>query len=196
MRAPGFDYSTEASDPGDIRLSPEKLQEFHPDLYEVKKIMGLFNGFTRDQKSWQGLFTEQMLFGDSRAAIVLSVSPLLVSAYTDELDTAVVLRYPSELVARYELEPGDRLLAVNAYEPGDEVVGDLTEGADATGQYSNFSPLIAEFLSEDYGRIEYRKSQIETDEWERAERMGREYLERNGGKARDGSPRSAEVPIR
>lgn len=196
MRAPGFDHNSQASDPGDIHLSLDKLKEFHPDLFEVHKIMGLFNGFTRDQKSWHNLFTEQMLFGDSRAAVVLSVSPLLVAAYTDELDTAVVLRYPGELVARYELEAGDRLLAVNAYDPGDEIAGDLVEGPDTLGQYSNFSPLIAEFLSEDYGRIEYRKSQIDEDEWQRVERMGREYLERNDGKARDGSPRTAEVPVK
>ena len=196
MKAPGLDYSTQASDPGDIRLSHDKLKEFHPDLYETQKIMGLFNGLTREQKSWQAHFAEQMLYGDSRAAVVLSTSPLLVAAYTDELDCSVVLRFPAELVERYSLEAGDHLLTVNAYEEATSIVGDLSEGPETTGQYCNFSPLITEFLSDDYGRIEYRKSTIDAAEWERAERMGREYLERNGGNVRDGSPRSAEVPIK
>lgn len=196
MKAPGLDHSTQASDPGDIHLSHDKLKEFHPDLYETKKIMGLFNGLTREQKSWQAHFSEQLLYGDSRAAVVLSTSPLLVAAYTDELDCSVVLRFPANLVERYSLETGDHLLTVNAYEEGASIVGDLSEGPETTGQYCNFSPLIAEFLSEDYGRIEYRKSTIDAAEWDRAERMGREYLERNGGNVRDGSPRSAEIPIK
>ena len=40
MKAPGLDYGTQASDPGDIHLSHDKLKEFHPDLYETQKIMG------------------------------------------------------------------------------------------------------------------------------------------------------------
>ena len=47
---------------------------------------------------------EQLLHGDSRAAVVVSVDPLLlVAAYTDELDCVALLRFPdSEFVEEYD----------------------------------------------------------------------------------------------
>ena len=38
-----------------------------------------------------------------RAAVVIAVKPLLIAAYTDELDCIAMLHFPEELAAEYAL---------------------------------------------------------------------------------------------
>src|SRR3954468_3482461 len=47
--------------------------------------------------------------GDGRAAVVVSTEPLIVAAYTDAFDAAVLFRFDPSVVGR-ELRLGDRLL--------------------------------------------------------------------------------------
>jgi hypothetical protein len=68
------------------------------------------------------------------------------------------------------------------------VAPDLELGELASGHWGNFGPVIADFLTDDHARLAQRKAEIEEEEWRRAEERGREYMERNGGKTRDGRP--------
>ena len=98
---------------------------------------------------------KHLQFGDSRAAVVVSVSPLLVAAYSDERDCVVMLKFPEELVATYRLKPGSRLITVNTYMQGPKrPVADLIEGPLSRGNWHNVIPMIADFLSDDTGTIE------------------------------------------
>src|SRR5258708_34960921 len=92
---------------------------------------------------------EHLRLGDSRAAVAVRGSPMLVAAYTDELDCVAVLEFPSKFVKRFALEQGSRLLTVNTYTALPSVAPDLFAGSGSLDRWQNFYPLIAEFLSDD-----------------------------------------------
>lgn len=129
-----------------------------------------------------------MLYGDSRAALVMSIEPLLVAAYTDELDCIAMLSFPNNLVTEYGLECGTRLLTVNLYARVGAHASDLVNGPASSHRYTNFTPLIAEFVSNDHTRIEERKRNIEETEWQRALEYGQVHLSNHYGQFRNGLP--------
>jgi len=126
--------------------------------------------------------------------MVVSTNPLLVAAYTDEMDCIALLQFPDALVPQYHLTVGQRLLTVNLYAFGQVLVRDLEHGPASYHRYTNFRPYIAEFLSDDLTRIETRKTQISEAEWVRTSRCAQDYLAKHGKKARDGRPMYCETP--
>src|SRR5262249_13829871 len=96
-----LDDSTSASDPGGVSVSHKKLRLLRPDLYGLRGLVhrvrsGLGYGFPQ-----RVYIEEQLQHGDSRAAVVVLTKPLLVAAYTDELDCVALLRFPEYLVEDY-----------------------------------------------------------------------------------------------
>jgi Fe-S cluster assembly iron-binding protein IscA len=134
------------------------------------------------------MLDEHLQLGDSRAACVILTDPLLVAAYTDELDCVALLKFSAGLVAEHNLKSGDRLLTVNTYSRDQQIAPDLQAGPLQSGRYSNFYPVIAEFVSDDVMRITERKAEIGEDEWARCETMGRESLRKGPDGWRNGSP--------
>ena len=124
----------------------------------------------------------------------MSVSPLQVAAYTDELDCVVMLRYPDWLVDEHDLKVGSRLLVVFTYPDEEKLARDLTPGDRDTGRYRNACPQIAEFLSDDHGAIESRKREIAKEEWRRCAALANAYRVRHGDQARDGTPMMTSLP--
>lgn len=185
-----------ASNPGGVRLSHDQVRLFHPDLYRRNPLFALLGRPSPLQSFWQTRFEEHLMHGDSRAALVVATRPLLVAAYTDELDCVAVLAYPERLVSELSLEVGKRLLTVNLYQPGQQPVADLERGPGAYDRNCNFSPLIAEFVSSDVERIEARKSEIDEAEWERTRQLAEAYLAKTNGKVRDGNPMNCGSPAR
>lgn len=182
------DDSTKPSHPANLRLAPSRLFPWRADSL-VNRIAALV---IRDD--FAAKLDEHLRLGDSRAALVVGVSPLLVAAYTDELDCVAMLRYPPEFVGTFQLREGSRLLTVNTYFKEPRIAADLVPGPAAHDEWTNVYPVIAEFLSEDAGRIERRKSEIDESEWERCALLAREYLRLHPGVARDGSPYTAFRP--
>jgi hypothetical protein len=184
-----IDDNSFASDPGGIRLSHEKMCSFHPELYQYQGWCNrIQRKFTKSQKFWQTRHREHLQTGDSRAALVVSINPLLIAAYTDEFDCIAMLQFSQQLLSKYDLAVGKRLLTVNIYQPKGSLANDLEHGSASFRRYFNFSPLIAEFLSFDYDRIEQRKAEISENEWKRTLELAQTYLDRHGTQARDGSP--------
>ncbi len=180
--------TTMASDPGSLTLSDEKLRILRPDLYGVEGMwhsVKILLGKAWDQK---GQVAKQLKTGDSRAAMVVSVNPLVVAAYTDEMDCVVLLKFPSELVNQYGLKEGARLLTVNFYDGDPGMACDLYPGPKNTKRWTNFGPLIADFLTDDQQRLTMRKKQISDSEWQRTWAMGQDYLKRHSNQIRDGRP--------
>jgi Fe-S cluster assembly iron-binding protein IscA len=182
-----------ASDPGGLMLSEAKLRTLHPELFagERRGLLRWVMGNRPDpgvQEISEAL-TEHLNRGDSRAAVVVSVAPLVVAAYTDELDCVALLRFPDALVAEHRLRVGSRLLTVNMYAPRakEAVAADLVPGPKDTGQFANYVPLIADFLATDPGRAARRKQSIDEEEWQRTEDMGTQRLGQ-GVTPRDGRP--------
>ena len=187
---------TNASDPGMIELSDTKLRLLRPDLYGLHGLWRFLRWRLTSWFSWDERLhiKNQLMYGDSRAAVVVSTFPLMVAAYTDELDCVAILNFPDIVAEKYNLTEKSILLTVNYYMPGDEYASDLIPGPKNTETWANFHPLIAEFLTDDYARVKARKSQISREEWERTYRMGKEYLKLRPWTARDGSPIASSVP--
>lgn len=183
-----LDNRTYASDPGHITLSDDKLRELRPDLHDRGCCFILSRAF--DHYSEQFYIREHLHYGDSRAAVVVSTSPLLVAAYTDELDCVAILRFPDHFCLNYSLRSGSRLLTVNTYKtpecsPSDK---DLIPGPHMIPRWVGFNPIIADFLTDDQSRLATRKMEISEAEWQRAQEMGNEYVELRPGVWREGRP--------
>lgn len=189
-----LDDTTSATDPGQITLSHDKLRGLRPDLYGIGGIWKSICAFFRI--GWpQRIYIEQQLqCGDSRAAVVVSTKPLLIAAYTDELDCIAMLRFPDDLTHQHRLSVGTRLLTVNCYGNPPRYDPDLILGPKLIRRWTGFHPLIAEFLTDDYDRVQTRKKQIAEDEWQRAQAMGMEYTKLRPGVARDGRPVYSSIP--
>lgn len=189
-----LDDRTAASHPGGFRLSLAKLKILQPELFGPFAWFGWYldDGKLRNRRTfWLTRIEEHLLNGDSRAAVVVATYPLLVAAYTDEIDCVALLRFHDRFVSEYNLERGSRLITVNTYDYGDgssyEI--DLNPGPKASERYyQNFMPLIADFFTDDLDRLNKRKAKISEEEWRRAEDMGQSYLRENYAPARDGRP--------
>ena len=164
------DDSTKPSDPGNVTLARSRLTPWRADSL-FNRIAGRLIG-----DEFAAMVDEHLLLGDSRAAVVASVSRLLVAAYTDELDCIVMLGFPQEFVLRFDLRVGTRLLTVNTYMKQPSIAPDLIPGPGAVGEWQNVNPLIADFLSEDADRIAARKAEIDGAEWQRCALLAREYF--------------------
>ncbi len=177
QRTRTLDDSTRASDPGQIAVCHEKLRKLRPDLYGFsgfcKSLLGMLSGEGPDRV----YIEEQLRCGDSRAAVVMSTAPLLVAAYTDELDCVAILRFPGELVQQYRLAIGMKLLTVNCYRRTAAYDADLICGPNMIQNWTGFHPLIADFLTDDHVRLTARKRGIPETEWRRAFAMGKQYIE-------------------
>jgi hypothetical protein len=186
------DDRTAATDPGRIRLSQERFHRLEP------LAVGLPTELARrfaTRAEFERMLDEHMQLGDSRAACVLSIEPLLVAAYTDELDCVALLRFPAWLVEEHDLKFGRRLLTVNTYMRGQRIAPDLAAGPRQLGQWVNFYPVIAEFVSDDVRRIAERKAAITEEEWKRCALMGNESLRSFPNRWRDGSPFRSGQPV-
>jgi hypothetical protein len=184
------DDSAAASDPGRVRLSRNRLHQLFP-LGWLDSLLCRISGRLR---RFEEMLDEHLQRGDSRAALVVSTAPLLIAAYTDELDCVAILRYPDELVRTHQLSVGSRLLTVNTYCGGDRIAWDLEPGPKNQHRWVNFYPVIADFLSDDRERIQRRKAEILEEEWVRCRGMGNFYLHTRPGYSRDGSPHFSMVP--
>jgi hypothetical protein len=189
---------SKASDPGLIKISYSKLKRLCPENFASGiDPLDWLDQVAGERAIQNFLVADQLIHGDSRAAVVMSVFPLLVAAYTQELDCIVMLRFPDELVGEYGLKVRSRLLTVNRYHRDWRSASDIEEGRLSYNRYSNFQPFIADFLSDDWDRLAARKASIIEDEWTRAWVMGGKYLAKFGDVARDGRPSdcSKEAPI-
>jgi hypothetical protein len=169
-----------ASHPGRVQLSRTALFALSPEFRD--------DAVATDGIAWH---LEQ---GDSRAAVVVSVAPLVVAAYTDELDAVALLTFPERLVADHGLKVGKKLLTVNLYASGQGTATDLVRGEAGDGTFRDFTPLIADFLTADPKRVTERKAKIDLREWQRTFSLGREAMSRARGRFRDGRPPNSGRP--
>lgn len=169
-----------ASDPGGVTIDPRRLRQLSPSLFGAGALLP-----TRALA--RKILSAHLWNGDSRAAVVLSVQPLLVAAYSDDFDAVVVLRFDRRPADSY-VQVGSRLLTVNTYQRGSTVARDIPRGSVVSPQWSNFHPVIADFVATDLARVERRKATISEPEWQRTWELGQDYLIKRPGQLRDGAP--------
>jgi hypothetical protein len=186
---------SKASDPGLVRLSHARLKCLCPESYAIGfDPIAWFDRLLGERACRIFLVKDQLVHGDSRAAVVMSVSPLVVAAYSEELDSIAMLRFPDEWVRELDLRVGSRLLTVNRYVSEGGLARDLEYGPLSRRLYTNFYPLVADLMSDDTERLRLRKAEISEDEWARTWVLGWRYLERHGTRARDGHPSLSATP--
>ncbi|MEW5849293.1 MAG: hypothetical protein AB2A00_10785 [Myxococcota bacterium] len=186
---------TVASDPVGISVSHRLLAMLEPELLDPPLLDRLIPSRIQRRQFWMTRIPEQLMHGDSRAALVVQRQPLLVAAYTDELDCVVQLRFPESFQPPMALEVGTRLLTVNVYaDINNGVAPDLTLGERHFRRYGNFTPYIADFLSASTSAIARRIASISEDEWERCSTLADAWRRKSGGRARDGRPTRSFIP--
>ncbi len=187
---------TFASHPGGLTLSRDKLLFLQPELRGLGGLRHKWQFFRTFYELPEAFVEEHLRHGDGRAAVVVSVSPLLVAAYTDELDCVALLHFPERLIEIFGLAVGTRLLTTNSYRQASSLDPDLLPGEYHHGRFTGFIPVIADFLTDDVPRLQWRKATIAEWEWGRAAAMGKNYLLQFSGVARDGRPYWSGVSAR
>lgn len=184
------DPNTQASSPGGLQLSLDRLRTLDP---------GMMNRWwkSRSSRSYPvEALREHLLYGDSRAALVISVNPLHIAAYTDEFDASVVLGFDAAAVPDLGWTVGQRLLTVNLYAARPPFAEDIVPGTGHIRRWYNVHPVIAETVIEDPAMTAQRKAGIDESEWQRAAEAVDRYLDRTGGRVRDGRPSRAKRPVK
>lgn len=162
---------TVAENPGDIRLSAKKYKQ-------IKKLLG--NNAVSFMQSFflKKRINEYLNMGDTQPAVVVSVSPLTVAAYSDEMDAVVMLRFPEVLAEQYALKQGTRLVTSNVYSfrRGFNVASDIFIGKNYLNRYSDFIPMVSLFLSDDELFVKNRTKLFDEKVWERVNRKAQRYI--------------------
>lgn len=169
-----------ASDSGRFSVDETKLRALFPDFE-----------WTADQIAY---LNEHLDRGDSRAAIVASVKPLVVSAYSDELDAVILVQFPNALVDQYSLAVGDRLIASWVYPSLGQDPSDIVLGSGNLKRYNNGAPIVADFLSGSIDKLKQRKLGVSAQEWARANDLTPTALKRANGRYRSCFPLVTGLP--
>lgn len=191
-----------ASDPLGLRMSDAKLRTLCPSLYMSSGPIGFLRCLFSDGLALRFYLRDMLIHGDSRAAVVVSESPLLVASYCDDLDAVCLLRFPDEFALDYRLRVGSRLVTVlnsmslQAAARPEQIAPDLIQGDRANPLYVDFWPLIGELLSDEEDILAYRKEEMPPEEFERCQEFGEQHLKRFGGAAREGRPDRSFRPAR
>lgn len=173
------DPNTYAENSGNVELSERKFAQVRDDILELPVLEK-----SRYNSNFERI-NEFMMKGDTQPAIVYSVNPLIISAYSDEMDGVVFLEFPERLAEIYNLHEGMRLVTSNVYKYGSKTVRDINAGVGYLKRYSDFTPIVQLFLTdrEDYAM---RRTELFDEEvWDRVNFLTEEYSH-SGNKAREG----------
>lgn len=176
---------TSASNPGRLEIDRSLVRLVQPELSGwsgwLWRIRDQLTGENRFEGSFDWL-AEKANRGDARAALVLEVAPqLLIAAYSDEFDCVVGLRFPATIARFHKLQPGDRLVTCNNYELNEQaIMDDLTVGPKALMNlaFTNFQPVIANFVSSDVERLKKLETGFSPTELTRLEMAARDWHDR------------------
>ena len=168
-----------ASSPGRLQISDYKWREIAR-AYRLgirKKIkVQLIRSTVQDR----------LFYGDAQPAMVMSVSPFLVAAYSDEMDAVILLEFPKTLAEYNGLKQYDRLIAVNSYGAGSTVVPDIHIGKNYLGRWNDFDALIGDLLSDDSAKLRAHKDNVPEWLWQTVREMGEAYIRDYRKSARKG----------
>lgn len=170
------DRNTYAENQSKLKLSNEKFKEIK-DLFEFNKSELSF------YKKQKGKIKAYLKEGDLQPAVVCLLHPLLIGAYSDEMDAVVMLKFPTSFINKYKLEEGQRLVTSNVYWPKDmfNIAEDIFVGEEYGGTYRDVIPIVSLFLT-DKKNEEYVKlltNIFDEDTWEKVVKKSNEYIKEN-----------------
>ncbi|MCL2884997.1 MAG: hypothetical protein FWF49_05895 [Oscillospiraceae bacterium] len=148
---------TVAENSGNLKISKRMLRAACPDMF------GTF-GMKIGCRILYKRMCEFMMLGDAQPAIVWSLSPFLIAAYSDEMDAVVMVRFNSELAKKYGIVKGQHMISINVYLDGKRYGWDISEdikiGSGYLGRWIGFHPHIGDLLSDNTEIIEKHKKNI------------------------------------
>lgn len=164
-----YNNTTYASMPGRLTVSQEKLERIQ-NLYDLNilqkiKIKYLFNAIQ-----------SQLSYGDTQPAVVVSIKPFIVAAYSDEMDAVVLLQFPDTVANLNRIKLHDRLVTINCYHRSSKISKDIFIGENYLGNWTNFRPLIGDLLSSNTTKLEQHKQNIPDFLWIYVQTLGEIYL--------------------
>lgn len=127
-----------------------------------------------------------LCFGDTQPAVVMSVNPLLIAAYSDEMDAVVMLDFPTDFVEKYGLYPGMRLTTSNVYFTGSQCAKDIFAGEHYLYRYADFVPIVQLFLGKNDQKIQAKTELFGEEKWNAVKEMADEYINLHPDLRRDG----------
>lgn len=130
--------------------------------------------------------TNALFYGDTQPALVVSIDPLLVAAYSDEMDAVIILRFPTEFVEKYDLTVGTRLTTSNVYFEGEQIASDIFIGAGYLHRWIDFMPIVQIFLGKGDDKIRAKVELFSEDTWNRVAVLAEQYIYEHPMLCRDG----------
>ncbi|MCP4504112.1 MAG: hypothetical protein GY822_29655 [Deltaproteobacteria bacterium] len=172
-----------------LSLDTELLSNLEPPLLAPPPLWRELLG-RADQKKMiavHAIFTH-LAFGECAPALVVDTEPLLVAVFSEKLDAVVVLRFDDEVLCAKEIEVGARLLGIIQHD-SDIAAADLLESTmlNRNTGWTNFKPLIADFLSRDVLLIAKSVLELPSSSWTRCEELSQDFMNK-GAIPRDGRP--------
>lgn len=194
MKRKVVDPNTYASLPGKLSISKQKLKQLRPELYGIRGWLLEHKQKRKYGYSQMEEIREHIFYGDSQPAVVLLINPLIIAAYSDEFDCIVPLYFPKLYAEKYNLKEKTKLITINTYMSGTEIQKDIILGENNLGRWSGFSPIIAEFISDDIDLIAEKKKKINEELWEYVYKLGLEFRKKYPKECRDGRPIYSQIP--
>lgn len=173
------DPNTYAENAGNVELSEKKFAQVRDKILKIS-----FFDKAQYNRNFERI-NDYMMKGDTQPAIVYSVNPLIISAYSDEMDGVVFLKFPKKLAKMYNLHEGMRLVTSNVYEYGTKIAKDINIGDGYLKRYVNFTPIVQLFLTDSENYAMKRTELFDEEIWERLNYLTEEYSH-SGKKARKG----------
>lgn len=170
---------TKADNQANVKFSYKKYYSFR------NRINTKFSGRFYSDMQIENVM-RVLLYGDTQPAVVVSTEPLLVAAYSDEMDAVVMLRFPSDFAAKYELVPGTCLTTSNFYFGGDRVASDIFVGERYLRRWVDFMPVVQLFLGKGDDKIRAKTGLFGEEVWSHVAEKAEEYLCEHPELCRDG----------
>lgn len=171
--------ASQAENQANVKFSYKKYYSFR------NKINTKFAGrFYSDMQI--EFVTRALCYGDTQPAVVVSTEPLLVAAYSDEMDAVVMLKFPAEFAEKYSLSAGDRLTTSNIYFNADRCAHDIFVGERYSRQYEDFMPIVQLFLGKNDDKIRAKTALFGENVWNTVAEKANEYTLQHPDYCRDG----------
>lgn len=179
MKRKFIDPNSQASNEGGVKLSKRKWKD-------IKKIYSLSPKSNKKLKEIFKIEKECLFFGSVEPCVVVSLYPLLIAVYSEDMDAVLLLQFAPDYIGKYSLDIGSRLISANTYGSGDEISKDIFVGEGYSGCWTDFTPHLADFLTEDKEKLDLHKEKISEDIWNCVEKLGKEYLLKHSSLSRNG----------
>ena len=168
-----------ATNQGNVRFSYKKYYSFR------NRIINNFRGRLRADMRIDSV-SRALFYGDIQPALVTSLSPLTIAAYSDEIDSVLMLRFPDEFVDMFNLYLGMRLTTSNIYFRGMAFPEDILVGKNFCRNYTDFLPIVQLFLGKNDEKIKANAEMFDEKVWARVAEQAAKYTAKRPNLYRDG----------